>query len=87
MIVKCFDSNKTMSFKVIDDKLLKKYTQIWERVRSLAEIKYSESVYGPNDKHIKTKIKLCVNKVKFLKENMCQEKTNHAFLCFLVCHL
>ena len=27
--VKCFDSNKTMSFKVIDKKLLKKYTKIW----------------------------------------------------------
>ena len=26
--VKCFDSNKTISFKVIDKKLLKKYTKI-----------------------------------------------------------
>ena len=26
---KYFDSNKTMSFKVIDKKLLKKYTKIW----------------------------------------------------------
>ena len=26
--VKCFDSNKTMSFKVIDNKLLKKYTKV-----------------------------------------------------------
>ena len=25
--VKCFDSNKTMSFNVIDKKLLKKYTK------------------------------------------------------------
>ena len=32
--VKHFDSNKTMSFKLSDDdeKLLKKYTKIWERV-------------------------------------------------------
>ena len=29
---KWFDSNKTMSFKVIDNKLLKKYTKIWEKV-------------------------------------------------------
>ena len=27
--VKQFDSNKTMSFKVIDNKLLKKYNKIW----------------------------------------------------------
>ena len=28
--VKWFDSNKTMSFKVIYNKLLVKYTKIWE---------------------------------------------------------
>ena len=26
-----FDNNKTMPFKVIDKKLLKKYTKIWEK--------------------------------------------------------
>ena len=30
-LVKCFDSNKTMSFKAIDNKLLKKYIQIWKK--------------------------------------------------------
>ena len=29
---KYFDSNKTMSFKARDTKLLKRYTTIWERV-------------------------------------------------------
>ena len=29
--VKCFDSNKTMSFKATDKKLLKNYSKIWER--------------------------------------------------------
>ena len=33
--VKHFDSNKTMSFKVFDNKLLKNYTKIWE-IRSNA---------------------------------------------------
>ena len=28
--VKCFDINKKMSFKVTDNKLLKKYNKIWE---------------------------------------------------------
>ena len=27
---KCFDSNKTMSVKASDNKLLKKYPEIWE---------------------------------------------------------
>ena len=35
---KYFDSNKTMSFKVSDEKLLKKYTKIWERVSNLINI-------------------------------------------------
>ena len=29
--VKHFDGNKAMSFKVSDNKLLKKYTKIWEK--------------------------------------------------------
>ena len=49
--VKCFDSNKIMSFKASDNKLLKKYIMVWERVSSLMKIKFnSESVYGDNDK-------------------------------------
>ena len=32
--VKHFDSNKAVFLKVIDNKLLKKYTKIWERVQS-----------------------------------------------------
>ena len=57
--VKYFDSNKTMSFKAIDNKLLKKYTKIWERVSSLMKIKFhKESANGGNDKYIKTKLKL-----------------------------
>ena len=52
--VKCFDSNKTMSFKVSENKLLKKFTSI----------KFdSEPVYGDIDKYIKTKIKLYGDKV------------------------
>ena len=30
--VKHFDSNKAMSFKVDDNKLLKKYNKIWEKI-------------------------------------------------------
>ena len=52
--VKCFDSNKTMSFKAIYNK----YTQIWKKVKNLLNIKFDEEpVYGDNDKYTKTKIK------------------------------
>ena len=36
--VKNFDSNKTMYFKVYDNRLLKKYTKVWERVSILMNI-------------------------------------------------
>ena len=62
--IKCFDSNKTMSFKVSDKKLLKKYIKIWGKISSLMEKELdSESVYGDNDKYIKTKIKSYGDKV------------------------
>ena len=49
--VKCFDSNNTMSFKVSDKKLLKKYIKIWEKSSSLVGRKFdSEPVYGDSDK-------------------------------------
>ena len=57
--VRNFDGNRTMSFKISDSKLLKKYNQIWKRVEKLLKIKFdSELVYGDNDKYIKTKMKI-----------------------------
>ena len=62
--VKYFDSNKTMSFQVSDNKLLKKYTKIWEKISNLMNIELdSEPVYGDNDKYINTKIKLYGDKI------------------------
>ena len=55
---KHFDSNKKMPFKVSDNKLLKKYKKIWEKVGNLLNIEFDgEPVYGDVDKYIKTKIK------------------------------
>ena len=77
--VKHFDSNKTMSFKAIDNKLLKKYTQIWKKVRNLLNIKFdSEPVYGDNGKYIKAKIKIYGDKVNtnFQGKNIPKENTS-----------
>ena len=76
--VKHFDSNKIVSFKVNDDRLLEKYTKIWGKVSILMNIEFdSEPVYGDNDKYIKAKIKSYGDKVntnfqgkKILKENV-----------------
>ena len=53
-----FDENGTMSF-IVKDKLLKKYTEIWETIEGLMKINFeSKSVYGEDVKYIKTKIKM-----------------------------
>ena len=54
-----FDGTETMSFKISDKQLLKKYNQIWKRTEKLLKIEFnSKPVYGNNDKSIKTKIKI-----------------------------
>ena len=61
--VKHFDSNKTMSFKASDNKLLRKYNKIWGKISNLINIEFdSEPVYD-NDKYIKTKIKMYEDRV------------------------
>ena len=42
---KNFDSNKKMSFKVGDNKLLKKYNKIWEKISSLMNIEFDSELY------------------------------------------
>ena len=56
--VRCFDSNRTISFKISDKKQLKKYIKIWEKISGLVGKEFdSKPVYGDSDKDIKTKIK------------------------------
>ena len=85
--VKHFDSNKTMSFKVIDNKLFKEYTKIWEKVSNLMNIKFdSEPVYGDNDKYIKTKMKLYGDKINtnFRDKKIPKENASHKCLSLIV---
>ena len=50
--------NKTMSFNVINNKLLKKYNKKWEKTSSLLNKEFdTDPVYGDNDKYMRTKIK------------------------------
>ena len=60
--VRKFEGNTTMSFKINDSKLLKKYNQIWKKVETLLKLNFnSKPIYGDNDKYIKTKIKYMVS--------------------------
>ena len=77
--VKHFDSNKTVSFKVADNKLLKEYTKIWEKVSNLTNIKCdSEPVYGD---YIKTKTKLYGDKINANFQGKKIPKENASYKC------
>ena len=79
---KQFDSNKTMSFKVSDNELLKKYKKIWERVGNLLNIEFdSEPVYGDVDKYIKTQIKTYGDKVNTNFQGQKVPKENASYKC------
>ena len=80
--VKHFDSNKTMLLRVTDNKLLKKYTKLWEKVSSLINIVFdSESIYGDNDKYVKTKIKSYGDKVNTNFQGDKIPKENASYKC------
>ena len=56
--------NGFVSFKVNDDRLLKKYTKLSVKANILMNKEFdSEPVYGDNDKHIKTRTKSYGDKV------------------------
>ena len=76
-----------MSFKIIDKKLLKKYTKIWESVSSLNSIGLdSEPVYGDNSRCIKTKIKSDGDKVNtnFQGKKMSKENASYKYLSLIM---
>ena len=62
--LKEFDDNMTMSLRVDNNKLFKKYCKIWRTISGLLEIKLdSEPVYSDTDSYIKTIVKLYGNRV------------------------
>ena len=80
--VKQFDSNKTMSFKVNYDRLLKKYAKIWGRFNILMNSVFdSEPVYGDNNKYIKAKIKSYGDKVNTNFQVKKIPKENASYKC------
>ena len=80
--VKHFDSNKAMSFKVSDNKLLKKHKKIWENIGILLSIEFdSEPVYGDVDKYIKKKIKMYGDRVNTNFQGKKVPKENASYKC------
>ena len=72
----------TMSFKISDNKLLKKYIQIKKKVKNLLNIKFgSESVYHDNDKYKKTKINIYDKNVNTNVHGKKVPKENGSYKC------
>ena len=82
-----FNSNKTMSFNMNDEKLFKKYNKMWEKISNLMNIESdSEAVCGDNDKYIKTKIKLYGDKIvtNVQGKKIPKENASHKCLSLIV---
>ena len=73
---------RSMSFKVFDKELLKKYTEIWGKISSLMNKEFDrEPVYDDIDKYLKTKIKLYKDKVNTNFQGKKRPKENTSYKC------
>ena len=80
--VKNFDSNKTLSFKVDDNKLLKKYNRVWIIISNLLNTEFdSEPVYGDDDKYIKKEMKMYEDRVNTNFQGRKVPKKNASYKC------
>ena len=64
--IKYFDNGgKNMSFKIEDESVYLKYTEIWNKIKDILNAKFhSQPIY--DDKYIKTKVKTCNNMINTL---------------------
>ena len=85
--IKYFDKNsKYMNLLANDEKILKKYSDIWNEIKSLIKKEFnSEPVY--NDKYIKTKKKIYNNRVYALFRHNKIPKDNQCDVCLSVISL
>ena len=77
-----FDENATMSSKANNKQLLKNHNKIWEKVEKLMRINFeSKPVYGDDNKHIKTKIKIYAdNMITNFQKNAKRKSTIQVFI-------
>ena len=78
--IKYFEnSGKNMPFKIEDDYVYVKYSQIWNKIKELLGVKFStEPIY--EDKYIKTKVKAFSSVIKtlFTKNEIPKERVEYA---------
>ena len=80
--LKNFDDIMTMSFRVDDSELFKKYCKIWRTIRGLLGIEFdSEPVYGDTNFYIKTKVKMYYNRVNTNFQGKKTPKGDFSYKC------
>ena len=80
-----FKENTTMTLRVKDEQLLKNYNKIWEKIEKLMRRDFeSKTVYGNDDKYIKTKIRIYAgNLITNFHNKKYQKKNYHAKITIL----
>ena len=82
---KKFEFNSTMSYKISDKQLLRKYNQIWKKVEKLLKIEFNrEPVHGNDEKYKKTKIKTYGDSAITNFHNKKMPKENTSCTCFSI---
>ena len=79
--IKYFDNGgKNMSFKIEDESVYLKYTEIWNKIKKSLNARFhSHPIY--DDKYIKTKVKTFSSMVNtFFLENEISKERNH-YIC------
>ena len=84
--IKCFDNGgKNMPFKIEDEDVYLKYTEIWNKIKKLLGIKFHiQPIY--DDKYIKTKVKTfsCMINTLFPGNEIPRER-NHYISIAAIC--
>ena len=84
--LKKLDDSMTMSLRVDDSKLSKKYCKIWKTIISLLGIEFdSEPVYGDIDSYVKTKVKMYDNRVNTNFQGKEVPKKDSSYNCLILC--
>ena len=80
--MKYFDNGgKNMSFKIEDESVYLKYTEIWNKIKDILNAKfYSQPIY--DDKYIKTKVKTFNNMINtlFSGDEIPKERIHHVYI-------
>ena len=80
--LKEFDESMTISLRVDDNKLFKKYCKIWKAIKGLLGIEFdSEPVYCDTDSYIKTKVKMYDNRVNTNFQGKETRKGDSSYKC------